>query len=110
MYFFLCLKEKSTKKEANQRAVGSLGASVRKDRKLFAKAHALRGTFCSAQGCCAAYGSFEELDLMGILRFACQCLLGMAIPPRACFIPSELAQQFRFLCVNRILLQKPIGG
>ena len=77
------LFERKVTKEANQRAVGSLSATVRKDRKLFAKAHAMRGTFCSAQGCCAAYGSFGSLDLAVALRIRAGCLCPIANSPNS---------------------------
>ena len=75
--------ERKVTKEANQRAVGSLSVTVRKGRKLFAKAHAMRGTFCSAQGCCAAYGSFGSLDLAAVLRIRAGCLCPIADSPNS---------------------------
>ena len=107
------LHKRKEPKEVCQRAVGSLSARVRKARKLFAKAHAMRGTFCSAQGYCAAYGSFGGFDLAATLRIRAGCLCPIAYSPNSGLHPHRVKrkgfsvrrqtakQEFIFLAVQK---------
>ena len=104
-YLFLCLKEKGRKRSKQPCRLIAFDYGEKSPRSSSQKP-TQAWMFCSAQGCCAARGSFGILHQTVILRFAHGAQTGRKIFPPSYLAPNKKSKHFHRTWWDKI----PHGG
>ena len=104
-YLFLCLKEKGRKRSKQPCRLIAFGYGEKSPRSSSQKP-TQAWIFCSAQGCCAARGSFGIFHQTVILRFAHGAQTGQKIFPPSYLAPNKKIKHFHRTRWDKI----PHGG